>query len=377
MVKFDLLHGDALEVLKKLPDESIQCCITSPPYFRLRNYGVDGQIGLEDTPEEYVDKLVNVFREVRRVLHTTGVVYLNLGDTYSSSGGNGQSRHFDGRKKNFSTQFIRTKSLPIKNLLMIPARVAIALQENGWILRDEIIWQKQNALPSSVRDRTTRSHEIIYMLTKSSKYYYDYYAVLEPAKSLGKPRNFRKKETLRNDIGNVYIPISDGKRNLRSVWDIPTKPFKGSHFSVYPESLVEIPVKASISEKGACTNCGAQWTRIIKRTTILERNDNGRTHSLESQRFGKTPVPEKGWQSIRESIGWKQNCKCGTNEVRPPVVLDPFCGAGTTGVVALKHGCDFIGIDLNKEYLDTIARPRLEKTLNNIAEKQKQKKLEI
>jgi DNA modification methylase len=245
-----LLEGDCLEQLKELPDNSIQCVVTSPPYWGLRDYGVAGQLGLEQTPEEYVAKLVGVFREVKRVLKNNGTFWLNLGDSYAApkSIGNGLKAIGNGLKA--------------KDLVGIPWRVAFALQADGWYLRQDIIWHKPNPMPESVTDRCTKAHEYIFLLSKSPKYYFDHEAIKEPASSTSgwakqraKGQNtwkYNDTEKRKASTGQVIDASTFGKeglRNRRSVWTVTTKPFKGAHFATFPIDLIEPCILAG-SAKG-------------------------------------------------------------------------------------------------------------------------------
>jgi DNA modification methylase len=312
-----ILRGDVREMLGQLADCSVQACVTSPPYWGLRDYGHDGQIGLEQTPDEYVAEMVAVFREVRRVLKDDGVLWLNLGDSYNGSGkgacADGVVRLTDKSKKqktsNGTHQGTFTKTiidgLKPKDLVGIPWRVAFALQADGWWLRQDIIWHKPNPMPESVTDRCTKAHEYLFLLTKSAKYYFDNEAIKEPSAQLGKT-NIRfggNKYGDSNDpkhatkSGNEYT--DNGTRNRRSVWTIPTKPFKGAHFAVMPEALVEPCI-------------------------------------LASSREGDT-------------------------------VLDPFLGSGTVGLVAQRHNRRWVGCELNPEYAK-IAETRISKETNIFTE---------
>lgn len=255
--------GDSVVVLKELASESVNCCVTSPPYFGLRDYGHKGQIGIERTPEEYVAKLVAVFSEVRRVLRADGTLWLNLGDTYS------------GRKQ----------------LSGIPWRVAFALQSDGWHLRQDIIWNKPNPMPESVRDRCTKSHEYVFLLTKSDKYFFDSSAISEPATYAGQRRGGSTKRYEQNAAG-MDCKVYD-RRNKRSVWTVKPATFKGAHFATFPPELIEPMILAG--------------------------------------------------------------CPVGG------IVLDPFAGAGTTGVVCQQHGRRHIGIEINSDYV-CIATDRINAT---------------
>lgn len=296
-----------------MPDSSVHCCVTSPPYFGLRDYGVDGQIGLEQTPDEYVAEMVAVFREVRRVLRDDGTLWLNLGDSYSSptkgGGGTAVSASMMNRKsKESAERSIKRQGmtprkfdaggLAAKQLLGIPWRVAFALQADGWYLRQDIIWHKPNPMPESVRDRCTKAHEYIFLLSKSERYYYDADAIKEPAIVGGgkiKPSGDYSAGTgTRNDQGRHLsggFPTGE-TRNRRSVWTVATEPFKEAHFAVFPPSLIEPCILAGCPKGGT--------------------------------------------------------------------VLDPFGGAGTTGLVADRLGRNAILIELNTAYAE-IARKRVSK----------------
>ena len=259
--------GDALEVLKTLPSESVNCCITSPPYYGLRDYGVDGQIGLDQTPGQYVERLVTVFREMRRVLRDDGTFWLNIGDSYAGSWGNygGQNRGrgkqreittgsqahqraYDGLERWRPPTSKKLEGLKPKDLIGIPWMLAFALRADGWYLRSEIIWHKSNPMPESVKDRPTKAHEQIFLLSKSPKYYYNYEAIKEPF--VTDPReNYPRRAHVtgrgaqpssgapvgnpQQDRSGGFPPSGDG-RNKRSVWTMTTKPFRGAHFAVFP-----------------------------------------------------------------------------------------------------------------------------------------------
>lgn len=278
-MQFRILGGEALAMLRTLRTRSVQMCVTSPPYWGLRNYGVEGQLGLESTPEAYVVRLVEIFREVRRVLKDDGTLWLNLGDCYCGSGGV-NSRTGLGLKP--------------KDLCGIPWHVAFALQADGWYLRSDIIWAKPNPMPESVTDRPTKAHEYVFLLAKSERYYYDTDAIREP---LGErwQQKFRRRSprtwtpetfAVKRLSGNMQtgeIGCNPTGRNRRTVWTVTSQPFKGAHFATFPPKLVEPCILAG-SKKGS-------------------------------------------------------------------FVLDPFNGAGTTGIVALQHGRRYVGIELNPEYV--------------------------
>lgn len=303
-----IIEGDCLEVMQSLDAGSVQVCVTSPPYYGLRDYGVDGQIGLEPTPDEYVAKMVAVFREVRRVLRNDGTLWLNLGDSYSNAGtrqgdrGGAVSENTNAQRMIGSGYRPRVGGLKNKDLIGIPWRVALALQADGWYLRSDIIWHKPNPMPESVTDRPTKSHEYLFLLAKSPTYYYDADAIAEP---LARPDEATRKtparfggadkweeaqKQSRLHSGREYTGTPTGTRNKRTVWTVATQPYKGAHFATFPPKLIE-----------PCILAGSK---------------------------------------------------------RGDTVLDPFNGAGTTGLVSDRLGRDYIGIELNPEYAE-MSRKRI------------------
>lgn len=317
-----IINGDCREVLRGLGDQSINCCVTSPPYFGLRDYGVDGQIGLEESPDAFVAQMVDVFREVRRVLREDGTLWLNLGDSYTGSGKGGNPEGSPHQKQATNRGTVPMKGvitddfgLGRKQLIGIPWRVALALQADGWYLRQDIIWSKPNPMPESVKDRCTKAHEYIFMLSKSPSYYYDAAAIAEPAiyaglsgqdesgfkdaklysgKHSDKQRGHARRHAGFNDRWDKMTKAQQcsGTRNKRSVWEVPTKPFPESHFATFPPDLIEPCIRAG--------------------------------------------------------------CPVGG------VVLDPFGGAGTTGLVSDRNQRNAVLIELNPAYVK-IAQNRLEK----------------
>lgn len=299
-----ILQGDSLEVLKTLPDNIIDCCITSPPYFGLRDYGVEGQIGLEETPEQYINKLVDIFHEVKRVLKDDGTLWVNIGDSYAGGAGRWGGSDFLSDKQisnNGSLSQIpvskkwQHKTIKSKDLIGIPWMLAFALRADGWYLRQDIIWHKPNPMPESVTDRCTKSHEYIFLLSKSQKYYFDYEAIKEDAKTKPTKRN-KHAEGYQADYakGDRFSPGervygADGRRNKRDVWSVPVKPCKEAHFATFPEELIKPCILAGCEVDG--------------------------------------------------------------------VVLDPFFGSGTTGMVAQKYNRNYLGIELNPDYI-SIANKR-------------------
>ena len=307
-----IIQGDCVSAMKTMPDGCVQTCVTSPPYWGLRDYGHKDQLGAEKTPEAYVENMVTVFREVRRILRDDGTVWLNLGDSYNAGrdGGHpgGKKQWKPCQEKYASRSGANAPGLKPKDLIGIPWRVAFALQADGWYLRQDIIWNKPNPMPESVTDRCTKAHEYIFMLSKHSHYYYDYEAIQERSVSFN-PK-LSEKKGMKNIFGNMsergVTRTTEGLnlksqsektkelRHKRSVWTVNTRGYKGAHFAVYPKELI-VP----------CILAG---------------------------------------------------CPVGGT------VLDPFTGSGTTAVVALENGRNFIGTELNPEYIK-IAEDRIKEEI--------------
>lgn len=350
--------GDTLAVLRTLPSESVHCVVTSPPYWGLRDYGVEGQIGLEPTPAEFIAKLVTVFREVRRVLRSDGTCWINMGDSYANDGkwgGSTGGKHASGLHGNTSVGRTKTHTgLKPKDLMMMPHRLAIALQDDGWWVRQDIVWSKPNPMPESVRDRCTKSHEYIFLLTKSERYYYNADAIKEPV--VGDPDAPRN----RWDTKDYDVPgQKPQKRTSRGVgFGHGTDAAQRHRGRVRTAGNVN-PAKSQIAyEEGDNrhrTKAGllAYAQRTRSDTSDLELSGRNKrsvwmmaTHSFPEAHFATFP-PELPETCI------KAGC--------PPdgIVLDPFFGAGTTGLVADRLQCDCIGIELNPAYAE-MARRRIQ-----------------
>lgn len=371
----EIYVGECLNALRDLPDRSVQTCITSPPYFGLRDYGVEGQLGLEKTPDEYVGHLVEVFREVRRVLRDDGTLWLNLGDSYCSSNGYARAEpSFQRQGRNDAPANDRDLSklheagLKTKDLIGIPWRVAFALQADGWYLRQDIIWHKPSPMPESVTDRCTKSHEYIFLLSKSAKYFYDSEAIREPAvKGAGGSRFDTGKTAIHQDgRSQKGDRDEDDRKNKRDVWTVPSSPYAGAHFATFPPALIEPCVLAG-SSVASCAMCGAPYRRQVDKEVVFkggsgkagrsaeEMNESGKWRNGEGA--GNKNI--KLGPSIRtKTVGFEPSCGCGALTV-PSVVLDPFAGSGTTGLVALAHKRIAILCELNPEYAEII-KTRLE-----------------
>lgn len=289
--KNEIILGDAKKVLKTLESCSVDMCVTSPPYYALRDYGVDGQFGLEETPEEYISKLADVFDEVYRVLKDDGTLWVNIGDSYNGSKkGNTNAKWESTNTDTFEKK--RWVGAKPKDLIGIPWMLAFELRSRGWYLRQDIIWHKPNPMPESVKDRCTKSHEYLFLLSKSQQYYFDYEAIQEQTEAQGKPRVFGAKNqegTMRGDIGRAFTPktnVENGEehyvRNKRDVWSVNLQPTKEAHFATFPQKLIAPCILAGSKMGG--------------------------------------------------------------------VVLDPFMGSGTTALVAKKLQRYYIGVELNPDY---------------------------
>ena len=353
------LCGDVIEKLKELPDECVQMVVTSPPYFGLRDYGVKGQIGLEDSPEAFVSKMVEVFREVRRVLRNDGTVWMNIGDSYAMSSMRGKDSEFKGWCDQSKSGIVNCKrsipkGLKPKDLIGVPWRLAFALQADGWTLRQDIIWEKAAPMPESVTDRCTKSHEYIFLLSKSQKYFFDNEAIKEPCVTYDNIVRDRETTKLNNTPGRTkmkgLVYNNYPTRNKRDVWKLKSNLFKGAHFATFPLSLPLTCIKAGTSEAGCCGKCGSPWTRILKkRTDWPERKAAGQPIRQGLEGAGAQGVG--GFKSESTTLGWKQGCKCGETTTARCVVLDPFAGAFTTAVAARDLGRDSIMVELNPEYV--------------------------
>jgi DNA modification methylase len=339
-----LFYGsDACAVLRQFPDNVVHTVCTSPPYWGLRDYDEDGQIGLETMPEAYIARIVEVFREVRRVLRDDGTLWINLGDSYNAHPGRKTSDKAGPKQVTVrGAQAAPSRSvvdLKPKDLIGIPWRVALALQADGWYLRQDIVWSKPNPMPESVRDRCTKSHEYVFLLSKSERYYFDNDAIKEPA--------------------------AVGTRNRRSVWTTATVPYKGAHFATWPPELVRPMILAGTSERGVCSACLAPWTRQITNKDTLStgasvggypsRHDRGVRTKDRSGNGGNVLATKRVGSNI-----WAASCKCGA-PTTSATVLDPFSGSGTTGKVAIEEGRNYVGIDLNLSYL-----PLAESRIQNV-----------
>lgn len=457
-----LYLGEVRDVLARLSDESVHCCVTSPPYWGLRDYGTasweggddgcdhdhtnkgtveyldrngnagsnnttcqggkrhstaklgdvckkcgatrtDSQIGSEPSPDCgtqgkaqcgacFVCSIVSVFREVYRVLRSDGTCWLNLGDTYSQThtgvGKGRQSETFNDVGNRYSNGILSKRTerppltIPSGNLVGVPWRVALALQADGWILRQDVIWHKPAPMPESVRNRCTKAHEYVFLLVKKGGYYCDMEAVKERLKMSDEDyaRMLKSKERQnssklgsamkagagRKDDGfNSFI--SDGKTaayvpngsNRRSVWTVPSQGYPGAHFATFPPKLIEPMIRSGTSEKGCCGECGAPWKRVTTETKLTRDRPNDYVKRTGEDGTGNVCSNSVAGVEVR-TVGWEPSCDCGTEDnLVPCTVLDPFVGSGTTCEVALVNDRRSIGIDLSEAYLRKNAVPRI------------------
>ena len=465
-----IINGNALRL--PLADCSVQCVVTSPPYWGLRDYGVKPSVwggdagcahewgahnrtahanavhgpnskgkngnryscetkttgpfctkcgawfgchGLEPTPDLYVQHEVMIFREVRRVLRDDGIAWINLGDSYNAYNENAGPGSFkagsacDTERPHLpSGHGLRTKSLKPKDLVGIPWRVAFALQDDGWYLRQDIIWHKPSPMPESVTDRCTKAHEYIFLVAKSERYYYDAEAIMEACSENTHPRlpgnvrppkgeapynagdghhrtkagllayAQRKRAEAGNGIKNnrdfdAAMAVMPARRNKRSVWTVTSQSYKGAHFATFPEKLVEPCILAGTSAKGCCPKCGSGWVRVIEKERVATRPGNdSKVTDYRSSPHEDSPYNDHGGMicgnrdpkrhcTATKTVSWKPGCKCDAGEPVPCVVLDPFAGTCTTGRVAIDHGRRFVGIELKPDYI-ALANERVKVT---------------
>ncbi len=402
-----ILRGDVLAMLATLPDESVHCCVTSPPYYGLRDYGVAGQLGLEPTLAEYIEKMVAVFGEVRRVLRSDGTLWLNIGDSYARAPEKGGSGTPNGRndsaagygfaqsaKIGSSDGFVargnrpgtRASDAKPKDLLMVPERLALALQADGWWVRSRIIWHKLSAMPESVTDRPTKAHEHLWLLSKSERYFYDTEAAKEPVTQDERDRKAvpnvkrsgnkeRKDQTAHAGRGvqSNLAALSNhhqeyATRNWRDVWSLGPEPFKDAHFATFPTEIPRRAIVAGTSEKGCCVACGAPWAResevVGRQVTDAMRYAGGddagdyRGEAVKAYEGTGAQNASDVKRRVLESMGkvraysWRPSCDCDEGDPVPAIVLDPFLGSGTTALVADRLQRNAIGIELNPAYAD-------------------------
>lgn len=392
-----IFQGHSLEVLRSLPDESVHMAVTSPPYYGLRDYGIPpvawggdpecrhewdddtcglcsawlGQLGQEPSPRLYAAHLVDIFREVRRVLRHDGTLWVNLGDSYSR-GSRADMPPQAGQvapgeaKYGFEAVRVIDPEIKPKDMIGVPWMFAFAMRDDGWYLRSDVIWAKPNVMPESVDDRPTKAHEYLFLFSKSTRYFYDAKAVEEPLVSSAE-EYLRAGKSVRDNhaygaiggakLGAKSFSVVPTGRNKRTVWFIASQPYAGAHYAPFPQKLVEPTIQAGTSEYGVCSLCGAPWRRLISReqaydhvTTSIGKQADGPYTAQVGGGEGGHDV-RHGVYAVKTTVGWESTCEHPDAPVTAAVVLDPFAGSGTTGLVAQRLSRRALLIDLNGEYV--------------------------
>lgn len=428
----DIRIGHVIDRLREMPDRSVHMVWSSPPYYGLRSYDTEPQVwggntrcqhewggeiphrgpaasqgrtgcrvdrrnnhrtdprdrargafcehcgawrgehGLEPTVAMWMDNEVAIWREVRRVLRDDGTLWLNVGDTYATTSNGRPAAQVEDDDRSFADKpFSTVQGLyKPKDRMMLPARLAIALQEDGWFLRDEIVWAKDNPMPSSVKGRTTPAHEMIYVFAKRRRYFFDAYAIMEPVSGGTHPRR-KDGQTVKAIDGGagfdrrvgslVYDNEPRDQRNKRSVWQLPIEPFPGAHFATAPTAIVRPCILAGTSARGVCPGCGTPYERMLKTSPMVVDRSSYSEATGSRTHLGGTMVSPP----LAQTIGWRKVCRCDAAEPVPATVLDPFGGAGTTGLVADELGRNAILIELNPDYA-RIARDRIRESLGRV-----------
>lgn len=429
-----IVRGDVLKVLPQWPAKSIHMVVTSPPYYGLRSYGIPETdwpeinyrpmagcpefivpkmtrcLGLENEPHQFIGHMVHIFRQIHRVLRDDGTLWVNMGDCHIAHIGGKQGKTGQRVGRRHTQESIRgqdrsdlgvqaphrrpVKFLKNKDLVGIPWRLAFALQADGWYLRMDNIWHKRNCMPLSVRDRCTTAHEMVFLLSKKPRYFYDFLAIEEPCSPNTHPRGkgvnpkAMENEWRNRQNSSFSGSISKGvvlTRNKRSVWDIPTRSYRGAHFATFPESLVQVAIRAGTSEDGVCISCGSPRKRVVKTVHHGERvvptgwdtgpgshsGLEGRYRNADTRMGGSnlakntaaaraTGAPHDSPFVQKVHSHWESTCECAAASGGKAVVFDPFMGSGTTAAVAKSLGRDFVGVELNPKYIK-LAKGRLEK----------------
>jgi len=409
----DIHQGDAVDTLAEMPESSVHCVMTSPPYFELRDYGVDGQIGLEDSLANYIESIVEVADELQRVLRDDGSWWLNLGDTFAGSqNGRSMAENTKEAQPPEGRPSPGNATLRRKSKMLVPHRVAISLQDAGWVVRDDAVWHKPNPTPNPVKDRLHEHKEFLFHLTPEPDYWFDLDAIREPPKDASLERAQRAYDGSKQSDTDRY-PGRDSESRLHcfdravhpngknpgDVLEIPVQAYPDAHFAVFPDDLPELPIKSSCPPQ-VCADCGRPYERLVEDIPVWERDKSeierpqllraiekfedsrldiehleavrakgfsdaaagqqqagaGRNTDDVEQRAAEAKEVLGGYfreftMTAHETGDWEQACDCETDATEPGIVLDPFAGAGTTCKVAKEQGRRFVGIDLNPEYV--------------------------
>ena len=427
-----IMVGHVLDQLALLPDESVHCVVTSPPYYGLRDYGIEpqvwggdpgcahewgrigpphhpgqvpdgkavhnenargqtigsgqfcllcnawrGALGLEPTLDLYLDHMIEVFREVRRVIRKDATCWLNMGDSYANDGkwgGHTGGKHVKALHDSPIGRNKRYTGFKPKDLMLIPSRLAIRLQDDGWWVRSDIAWCKRAPMPESCTDRPTSAWEHVFLLSKSARYFYDAEAVKEEAETAGQSIKMADgwdtgpgaHGTIHRDgreKGKPNNAVQSSRRNLRNFWLLGPEPFPEAHFATFPTEIPRRAILAGTSERGVCPKCGAPWERAVKKSGAFGKGWHDHDNDLHlGQRGGMSAQKGADREAYKnysvETLGWRPTCGCDAGDAVPATVFDPFLGSGTTGLVADRLGRDCIGIELNPEYAE-MARKRI------------------
>lgn len=364
-----IYHGSVLDVLPELPRRSFHSAITSPPYWGLREYGEGNadELGSEKTPEEYVERMVDVGRCVRRVLRDDGTFWLNLGDTYASGGGHTTygPNAVCGPKNRDARKEVGKKNrsgLPNGNLVGIPWRVAFALQADGWILRQDVIWHKPSPMPAPVKNRCVTAHEYLFLFAKNTDYYFDHVAIQEPAVQADRKRKDQiggnKSLVTAHSPGSVFE--GSAVSNKRDVWTVAAQGTSLKHYAPFPPKLILPCVLAGTSEHGCCDVCGGPYRRVYEEEEVTRERPNDYVKRVGEQGTGNSCANSVAGVRTK-TLGWRPTCSCKAG-VRPCTILDMFMGSGTTASVCRQFGRACVGVELYDKNIVESIRPRVEGT---------------
>lgn len=369
MTRWQVVEADAATHLDRMAPDSVHACVTSPPYWGQRDYDHPDQVGLEPTYTDYVNNLCSILDKVRRVLRPDGTLWLVIGDSYATgagkigpgtAGGGPDGASWGHRGPATQPNRMPQPGLKAKDLTLIPDMVRLELRARGWWIRNTVTWRKTNPKPTSVKDRFTTSTEDIIFAAPSQDYYFDWYAGREPCQSThasgNKERAPNRTPDPRNNQSGGFPYQPQATRHPRDIWEFPTSSSKDGHYATFPLALPKRSIRIGTSKHGQCASCGTPYERVVEKVATGRRRSDGSPRHLP----GLDRINRSDWREGVEyrHAGWHQACTCDTEERGPCTVLDPFCGSGTTGLAARDLNRDFIGIDLNPEYV-AIAQARI------------------